>query len=84
VPRSGRSRPRATEIDLLTCSITCVADGRAHRVPDVQLAAPDAAHDGVYRALCGHVVLAGSLVEPDGAPCALCAERQPQSSSPGR
>ena len=75
MPRTGRPRPRVAEIDLLTSSITCVADGRDHRVPVVQFAAPGAARDGAYRALCGHVVFARSLAEPDVAPCAPFVER---------
>ena len=62
-------RPSST-----TISITCLNDGMAHDVPDAQLAA--AAHDraGCYIAVCGHVVTAASMVEPDGKRCPLCAE----------
>ena len=31
-------------------------------------------HGGNYIAVCGHVVTAASLVEPDGKRCPLCAE----------
>jgi hypothetical protein len=54
-------------------SITCLADGRAHRVSDLQLGAAEADGRGRYRALCGHTVTAASLAEPDGAPCLSCA-----------
>ena len=57
----------------MTVSVTCLADGRAHDVPDVQLAAPELAHRGRYRALCGHLVTAAAMIEPDGAPCPFCA-----------
>lgn len=70
--RAGRSRS-STRVDGTTVSITCSADGRAHRVPDLQLGAAEAEGRGRYRALCGHTVTAASLVEPDGAPCLPCA-----------
>jgi hypothetical protein len=54
-------------------SITCLTDGRAHQVPDLQLGTPEADGRGRYRALCGHVVTAASLAAPDGAPCPSCA-----------
>ena len=68
-PRSGASRSAST-----TISITCLNDGLAHDVPDAQLAA--AAHSGAgsYIAVCGHVVTAASMVEPDGKKCPLCSE----------
>lgn len=72
--RTGRSRGPAAE-DRTTVSITCVTDGRAHRVSDLQLGAAEADGRGRYRALCGHVVTAASLAEPDGAPCPSCAAR---------
>jgi hypothetical protein len=53
----------------LTISITCQDDGRAHDVPDEQLAEAQ----GRYRALCGHWVTAGSMAQPDGVPCPACA-----------
>jgi hypothetical protein len=57
-----------------TISITCLNDGMAHDVPDAQLAAPAADRAGCYIAVCGHVVTAASMVEPDGKRCPLCAE----------
>lgn len=57
-----------------TVTVTCVSDGRAHRVPDVEIAADVARRDGFYQALCGHLVAAASMVEPDGRPCPLCTE----------
>jgi hypothetical protein len=54
-------------------SITCLVDGRAHRVSDLQLGTTEADALGRYRALCGHVVTAASLAAPDGAPCPACA-----------
>lgn len=57
-----------------TISITCLTDGLAHDVPDAQLAAPAADRAGCYIAVCGHVVTAASMVEPDGKRCPLCAE----------
>jgi hypothetical protein len=57
-----------------TISVTCVSDGRAHRVPDVEIATEAFRRDGYYQALCGHRVAAASMVEPDGRPCPLCTE----------
>jgi hypothetical protein len=68
-PRSGASRAAST-----TISITCLNDGLAHDVPDAQLAAVATGPAGSYIAVCGHVVTASSLVEPDGKRCPLCAE----------
>ena len=56
-----------------TVVITCTVDGRAHAVPDAQIAGPQADRRGRYVAVCGHVVTAASMIEPEGAPCPLCA-----------
>ena len=55
-------------------SVTCIADGWAHRVPDIELTADMSESDGYYQAVCGHRVAAASMVEPDGRPCPLCTE----------
>ncbi len=68
--RGARSSARS---DRTTVSITCLVDGRAHQVPDLQLGTPEAGGGGRYRALCGHLVTAASLAAPDGAPCPSCA-----------
>jgi hypothetical protein len=65
------TRPRAASPTTVT--ITCLNDGRAHDVTDVQLAI-GTDRGGCYVAVCGHMVVAGSLVEPDGRRCRLCAE----------
>lgn len=54
--------------------ITCISDGLTHDVPDTELAAGASQHNGTYLAVCGHVVAAAAMVEPDGEPCALCGE----------
>jgi hypothetical protein len=56
-----------------TITVTCCADSRAHEVPDTELAASARRSDGYYQALCGHMVAAAPMVEPDGQPCLLCA-----------
>ena len=56
-----------------TVTITCARDGRAHDVPDAQIAGPQADGAGRYVAVCGHVVTPAAMVEPEGAPCPLCA-----------
>ena len=66
--RTGQDRP-STRDGRLTISITCQDDGHAHDVPDEELAETQ----GRYRALCGHWVTAGSMSQPDGAPCPACA-----------
>jgi hypothetical protein len=58
---------------ITTVTITCIVDGRAHDVPDVQIAGPQSDRRGRYVAVCGHVVTAASMIEPEGAPCPLCA-----------
>jgi hypothetical protein len=68
VRKQIRSHSRQTA----TVTITCAVDGRAHDVPDVQIAGPQAGL-GRYVAVCGHVVTAASMIEPEGARCPLCA-----------
>jgi hypothetical protein len=55
-----------------TITVTCSLDSRAHEVPDAELAAAARRSNGHYQALCGHVVAAAPMVEPDGQPCLLC------------
>jgi hypothetical protein len=55
-----------------TITVTCTIDSRAHEVPDAELAAAARRSDGHYQALCGHMVAAAPMVEPDGQPCLLC------------
>ena len=55
-----------------TITVTCSIDSRAHEVPDAELAAATRRADGHYQALCGHMVAAAPMVEPDGQPCLLC------------
>ena len=56
-----------------TVPVTCLTDGRSHAVAEGQLVASGVDGGGHYRALCGHVVVAASLAEPDGHPCRACA-----------
>ena len=58
-----------------TISVTCVADGRCHAVPDSELAIGATQRGGHYAALCGHVVTPAPMVAPDGELCPVCAER---------
>lgn len=58
--------------DVQTVIVTCSVDSRAHAVHDTQLAT--ATESGRYNALCGHIVAAVPMTEPDGAPCLLCEE----------
>ncbi len=58
--------------DVQTVTVTCTLDSRAHAVHDSQLST--ALESGRYNALCGHVVAAAPMTEPDGQPCLLCEE----------
>ena len=55
-----------------TVTVTCSQDSRAHAVHDAQMAT--APESGRYNALCGHMVSAAPMTEPDGEPCVLCEE----------
>jgi hypothetical protein len=55
-----------------TITVTCSIDSRAHEVPDTEIAASARRSDGHYQALCGHMIAAAPMVEPDGQPCLLC------------
>ncbi|MHA6620788.1 hypothetical protein [Pseudonocardia sp. DLS-67] len=68
---SGGDQPGWRPTDTIT--VTCAVDSRAHEVPDAELAAAARRSDGHYQALCGHMVAAAPMVEPDGHPCLLCA-----------
>lgn len=62
-----------------TVIVTCAIEGRAHAVPDTELT-PSALDTGRFAALCGHVIAAAPLAEPDGEPCLECLElRTPPS-----
>jgi hypothetical protein len=67
---SGDDQPGRRAVDTIT--VTCSIDSRAHEVPDAELAAASLRSDGHYQALCGHMVAAAPMVEPDGQPCLLC------------
>ncbi len=65
---SGEREPSRVQ----TVIVTCTQDSRAHAVHDTQLAT--ALESGRYNALCGHLVAAAPMTEPDGEPCLLCEE----------
>jgi hypothetical protein len=58
-----------------TVSVTCVADGRCHAVPDAEIAIGVTHRSGRYSAVCGHVVIPAPMVAPDGEFCPACADR---------
>ena len=68
---SGGDQAGRHAVDTIT--VTCCIDCRAHEVPDTELAASARRSVGHYQALCGHMVAAAPMVEPDGQPCLLCA-----------
>jgi hypothetical protein len=67
---SSGDQPGRRAVDTIT--VTCSIDSRSHEVPDAELAASARQSDGHYQALCGHMVAAAPMVEPDGPPCLLC------------
>jgi hypothetical protein len=67
-----------------TITVTCTIDTRAHEVPDAEIAASARRSDGHYQALCGHLVAAAPMVEPDGQPCQLCAAILERANGPYR
>ena len=78
---SGDQAGRRT-VDTIT--VTCSIDSRAHEVPDAELAAAARRTDGHYQALCGHMVAAAPMVEPDGQPCLLCTAILERTEAPRR
>lgn len=70
-----RWQPASPDLDgAATVSVTCVADGRSHAVPDGELAIGASRRGGQYAAVCGHVVIPAPMVAPDGELCRACAE----------
>lgn len=72
--RGSQSGRWSSGLPVTTVSVTCLHDGRAHDVPDAELASRAATAAGYYLAVCGHLVAAAPMVEPGGAPCARCVE----------
>lgn len=71
----ARSHPESSEFDGgSTVSVTCVADGRCHAVPDAELAIGVTERSGHYAAVCGHMITPAPMVAPDGEACRACAE----------
>ena len=67
---SKRARARR---DVSTVTITCARDGRAHHVPAHRDVAPCTVGLRSGDLDVRHVVTAAAMVEPEGAPCPLCA-----------
>ncbi|MCU1687048.1 MAG: hypothetical protein JWQ81_7787 [Amycolatopsis sp.] len=58
---------------LYLCWYRCAHDGRDHAVTDDEFVRGRKAHSaGRYEAVCGHVVLVGSMLLPPGSPCDRC------------
>ena len=62
--RRGTS-PRSTRM-------TCATDGRDHLISDQATVAGRTAGQGQYVAICGHLVVAASMVSPPGPSCLDC------------
>jgi hypothetical protein len=52
--------------------MTCTRDRREHAVPDTEFELERLTKSGIYRALCGYLVLPGSLLSPPGRACRAC------------
>jgi hypothetical protein len=50
--------------------VTCVRDGGEHAVLELDVAVGTSA--GLYRAVCGHLVMPRALASPCGARCPAC------------
>lgn len=68
--RVGRTPPAGERHEFL--ELTCVVDGRAHLVAVDLFASTASAQRGVFPALCGHDVTAGSMSAPPGPACRSC------------
>jgi hypothetical protein len=84
VSRSHRQPASIGALSMATFSVTCVTDGRAHAVPDSELAQGVAHNSGYYSAVCGHTVAAAPMCAPDGEPCRSCGELRNARHTPGR
>jgi hypothetical protein len=72
LPSDASARRARGAAPVLTVTVTCCRDLRAHEGSDVELAAAAERRDGRVRAVCGHVLSAAPMVAPDGPPCPLC------------
>lgn len=68
--RPLREAPVATSRALT--EMTCVADGRSHRLTDAAFEDGLRARLGRFTAVCGHSVLAAALATRPGRPCPEC------------
>jgi hypothetical protein len=59
-------------IELVT-AMTSVVDDLEHAVADSDFV--PSRHGGRYRAVCGHLVVPGSMAAPPGRPCPGCVAR---------
>lgn len=64
--------PARCDVRLLTW-IRCGTDDLDHAVIQEELAHGVFTHAGRFSAVCGHMVIPGSMLQPPGAPCPQCA-----------
>ena len=72
--RHRLTKPGTAEPPNGSVELTCARDGLTHRVDEPAYTAGLAGRRGIFRAVCGAVVLAGSLVTPPGRRCPTCAD----------
>lgn len=70
-PASPVARPLRADRNAVL--VTCLRDGRMHRVDDAAILEGQASDSGHFRAQCGHVIAAAALAEPPGPDCLGCA-----------
>ena len=72
--RHRLTKPGTAEPPDGSVELTCARDGLTHRVDEPAYAVGLAGHRGSFQAICGAVVLAGSLVAPLGRRCPTCVD----------
>lgn len=58
--------------DVMVIPMTCVRDRLEHAVTDIEIEAEHRSGRGIYRSMCGHKVMPGSLASPPGRSCSAC------------
>jgi hypothetical protein len=59
---------------VMVVPMTCVRDRLEHAVTDIEVEVEHRSGRGIYRSVCGHKVMPGSLASPPGRSCSACLE----------